>query len=204
MQVSPAQLDLFKELVNIGVGKAAGLINQMVNAHVTLELPEVNILEAGQLAAHLGRDGQRELSTVRLGFKGAFTGWAGLIFPKQSASWLVSKLIGQDMADGSMDFDSLRIGTIQEVGNIVLNGVMGSIANILGESIDYYPPDYFESGLDTLLSADEKTDRVVVVIKARFRMENDAAEGDILILFHVTAFAKLLASMDRLIGEQTP
>jgi chemotaxis protein CheC len=198
MHISSAQLDLFKELVNIGVGKAAGLINQMVNAHVSLELPEVNVLEAGQVASRLEGDGHKELSAVRLGFKGAFTGWAGLIFPKQSASWLVSQLIGQDFPGGSMDFDSLRIGTIQEVGNIVLNGVMGSIVNVLGESIDYYPPDYFESGLDTLISDDEKTDRVVVMIKARFRMEDDAAEGDILILFHVTAFAKLLAAMDRM------
>lgn len=201
MYITPAQHDLLKELINIGVGKAAGLINQMVSTHVQLELPEVRMLGTQDMAEYLGRSGDEILSTVRLAFRGAFSGWTGLVFPKPTASWLVSQLIGQELGDASMDLDSLRIGTIQEVGNIVLNGIMGSIVNILGVSVDYFPPDYFETGMSGLFAADETTPRVVLLIKARFRLENEAAEGDILILFHVDTFQDMLAALDRLLGN---
>lgn len=202
MDMSPHQLDLLKELINIGVGKAAGLINQMVSTHVRLELPEVRVLPADSVLESIGRGPDEVLSTVRLGFRGALSGWAGLVFPKPTASWLVSQLIGQDFGPGGMDFDSLLIGTIQEVGNIVLNGIMGSIVNILGVSVDYFPPDYFETGMQSLLTPEDTRERVVVLIKARFRLEDKAAEGDIVILFHVDTFQNMLAALDRLLEEQ--
>lgn len=201
MHITPAQHDLLKELINIGVGKAAGLINQMVSTHVQLELPEVRLLGAVDMTKYLGQSGPEILSTVRLAFRGGLSGWAGLVFPKPTASWLVSQLIGQELGAASMDLDSLRIGTIQEVGNIVLNGIMGSIVNILGVSVDYFPPDYFETSMSGLFAADEATARVVLLIKARFRLENEAAEGDILILFHVDTFQDMLAALDRLLGN---
>ncbi|MFP5220675.1 MAG: chemotaxis protein CheC [Acidobacteriota bacterium] len=204
MNITPSQHDLLKELINIGVGKAAGLINQMVSTHVELDLPEVRLLDSEGMAEYLGRNGTEILSTVRLGFRGALSGWAGLVFPKPTASWLVSQLIGQELGAASMDLDSLRIGTIQEVGNIVLNGIMGSIVNILGVSVDYFPPDYFETGLSGLFAAEETTTRVVMFIKARFRLEDKDVEGDILILFHVDTFQDMLAALDRLLLGNTP
>jgi len=201
MNITPEQHDLLKELINIGVGKAAGLINQMVSTHVQLELPVVRLLDAEDMAQYLEQSGTEVRSTVRLAFRGSFSGWAGLVFPKPTASWLVSQLIGQELGESSMDLDSLRIGTIQEVGNIVLNGIMGSIVNILGVSVDYFPPDYFETGMGGLFAADETSPQVVLLIKARFRLENEAAEGDILILFHVDTFQDMLAALDRLLGN---
>lgn len=202
MHISPPQLDLLKELINIGVGKAAGLINQMVSTHVNLELPEVRVLPAEDVIETLGRRGDEVLSTVRLGFRGSLSGWAGLVFPKPTASWLVSQLIGQELGPEGMDLDSLRIGTIQEVGNIVLNGIMGSIVNILGVCVDYYPPDYFETGMKSLLTPEDARERVVVLIKARFKLEDREAEGDIIILFHVDTFQNMLAALDRLLEGQ--
>ena len=202
MNLTPQQLDLLKELINIGVGKAAGLINQMVNTHVSLELPEILVLSPNESMDRLEHGYDQVLSTVRLGFRGPFSGWAGLVFPKQSASWLVSQMLGQDLDGYSMDLDSLRIGTIQEVGNIVLNGVMGSIVNLLGVGVDYFPPDYFESNIADLFKDGDLGDRVIILIKARFRLEEAVAEGDILIFFQMATFENLLSALDRLLSQQ--
>jgi len=200
MNLTPQQLDLLKELINIGAGKAAGLINQMVSSHVQLELPELIVIPPGGLLNLADRGFDEVLSAVRLGFQGAFTGWTGLVFSKNSANWLVSQLLGQTGAP-PMDLDSLRIGAIQEVGNIVLNGVMGSIVNVLGESIRYFPPDYFESGIQEIVGSGNAGERVVLLIKARFRLENGVAEGDILIFFAMDTFENLARSLDRLLGQ---
>lgn len=203
MNLSPQQLDLLKELINIGVGKAAGLINQMVSTHVSLDLPEILVLSPAECEGRLGHGYDQTLSTVRLGFRGPFSGWAGLVFPKQSASWLVSQMLGQDLDGYPMDLDSLRIGTIQEVGNIVLNGVMGSIVNVLGVGVDYFPPDYFESNIADLFKDGGESPQVIILIKARFSLEGTVAEGDILIFFHMATFENLLAALDRLLNPHT-
>jgi len=200
MNLTTQQLDLLKELINIGAGKAAGLINQMVSSHVQLELPELLVIPPGETLVLAGREFDEVLSAVRLGFRGAFTGWTGLVFSKSSANWLVSQLLGQTGAP-PMDLDSLRIGAIQEVGNIVLNGVMGSIVNVLGESVSYFPPDYFESGIQEIIASGNASERVVLLIKARFRLEDGVAEGDILIFFSMDTFESLTRSLDRLLGQ---
>lgn len=198
--LSDYQLDIFRELINIGMGKAAGLINQMVDSHVSLELPEVVILGGkDELARRMDISADSVLSTVRMGFKGELEGWSGLIFPRASASWLVSRLIG-DLDDASMDFDSLRIGAIQEVGNIVLNGVMGSIATMLEKSLDYFPPDYFETSVKGLFDINPDDNGVILVVKTRFLIEQGVAEGDIVVFFQVAAFDKLLVAMNALGG----
>ncbi|GFK93383.1 CheY-P phosphatase CheC [Fundidesulfovibrio magnetotacticus] len=200
MNLTLQQTDLLKELINIGAGKAAGLINQMVGVHVRLELPELIVVPPGETPDFAGRGFEEVLSAVRLGFRGAFTGWTGLVFSRNSANWLVSQLLGQ-VDTPPMDLDSLRIGAIQEVGNIVLNGVMGSIVNVLGENVGYFPPDYFESGIQDILTSGNASERVVLLIKARFRLEDGVADGDILIFFSMDTFESLVRSLDRLLAQ---
>jgi chemotaxis protein CheC len=199
MELSPGQHDILKELINIGVGKAAALINQMVKAHVTLTVPEIVVLSQDEMDGALARHGDAAFSTVRMGFRGAFSGSTALIFPRQSVAWLVSQLLGDQDGLG-LDMDSLRIGTIQEVGNIVLNGVMGSIVNILRVNLDYYPPDYVESDISGLFASLAGEHCMALLIKTHFILENGVAEGEVIIVFQVTAFDDLIKAMDTMMG----
>jgi chemotaxis protein CheY-P-specific phosphatase CheC len=46
MKTSPEQLDALRELINIGIGRAAGVLNEMLSAHIQLYVPDVEILSA--------------------------------------------------------------------------------------------------------------------------------------------------------------
>ncbi|MFP5259477.1 MAG: chemotaxis protein CheC, partial [Acidobacteriota bacterium] len=50
MSLSSLQLDILQELINIGVGRAAGMLNQMVNTHIQLQVPVLRVLTPKQLA----------------------------------------------------------------------------------------------------------------------------------------------------------
>lgn len=199
MNLTPIQTDVLKELINIGIGKAAGLINQMVKAHVKLEIPEILAWNSSEFEAFIEKRGDLPLSSVRLGFKGVFSGWAGLLFPKPSANWLVNQLVGGGIDTTSMDMDSLYVGTIQEVGNIVLNGVMGAIVNALGLRVDYFPPDYQETSLRKLFTPHLTHQNMVLMIKTQLALETGVVEGEIIIIFQVAAFENLLAAIDVII-----
>ena len=193
MNLSPLQLDILQELINIGVGRAAGMLNQMVNTHIQLQVPVLRVLTPPQLEELYASRPNTVFSAVQLSFTGEFAGISALIFPPESASKLVSVVLGREEIPGKDD--QLRSSTLQEVGNIVLNGVMGSIANILKEPLRYSPPDFVEDDIANILGS---VTGMILVARTQFSMRDHLIEGEVLILFSLSSFDSLLAAIDGL------
>ncbi len=188
-------IDALKEFINIGVGKAASSLNEMVNFPVTLHVPFIKVLEPEQVNVELAELGRSRLASVTLGFDGAFTGKAALVFPPDSASRLVAVLTGEE--PGTPDLDSVRAGTLNEVGNILLNGVMGSLGNILQERINYSLPLYSEDTVANLITSGNMTkNTVILLVRTDFIIRQLEVEGNIILLFTVGSFDSLLSAID--------
>jgi chemotaxis protein CheC len=195
MKLNPEQLDILKELINIGVGRAAGVLSEMVSSRISLQVPYINMLSPSELKQKMEQLGNYRISAVRLGFKGPFSGSAALVFPPDSASKLVSVLTNEE--SGSLDLDSVRIGTLSEIGNIVLNGVMGSIANVLKQRINYSLPNYFEDNIiDFLMTPKPDPDAIILMAHTRFIIEHLHIEGDIFLIFEVGSLDSLLSGIN--------
>ena len=195
MPLSPLQLDILQELINIGVGRAAGMLNQMVNTHIQLQVPVLRVLTPTQLGELYAERPTSVFSAVQLGFTGEFAGVSALIFPPESASKLVAVVLGKE--EGLADDEAMRRGTLQEVGNIVLNGVMGSIANILREPLRYSPPDFIEDDISGIIG---QGTGMILVARTQFSMKDHLIEGEVLIIFSLSSFDSLLAAIDALAG----
>lgn len=195
MELTEDEIDALKELINIGVGNAAGMLNEMIQFPIQLQIPHVELLSARELQSELKkRFGIEILSVVQLGFSGSFSGNAQLLFPTESAANLVSVLTGEDKA--SPDLDSLKISTLSEVGNMVINGVMGSIGNVLEQPLDYDVPYYAEEEIDELLLGEQLMDSSnVLLAPAHFTIEELQIEGDILLFFEVGSLPVLLRAI---------
>ncbi|WP_138497182.1 chemotaxis protein CheX [Nostoc sp. PA-18-2419] len=195
MNVTTEQLDALQELINIGVGRAASLLNEMIDSHISLKIPFVKVLTATEayheLAARFHDD---SLASVRLGFTGSFSGGAGLIFPTESASTLVAVLTGEE--PGSADLDAVKIGTLSEIGNIVINGVMGSLSNVLKQHLNYTIPVYLEDTIENLLLPTDQSDSKILLAQARFIIEQLEIIGDIILIFHVGTFDALIDAIN--------
>lgn len=197
MKLNFEQIDALQELVNIGVGHAASVLNEMVESHIKLQIPFVRILSPLDLKNNLSESFNGDkLSAVRLGFKGSFTGTAQLVFPRDSAALLVSILTGEE--PGTPDLDAVKIGTLSEVGNIVINGVMGAISNVLEQRLDYALPNHIEGSVDLLFSSgDFAANAVVLLAQTRFNIERLDIKGEIILIFNVGSFDALLAAIDQ-------
>jgi chemotaxis protein CheC len=195
VELTADELDALKELINIGVGSAAGMLNEMIQFPIKLEIPDVELLSSTELQIELKkRFGIELLSVVQLGFSGSFSGSAQLLFPTESAVNLVSVLTGEDKA--SLDLDSLKISTLSEVGNMVINGVMGSISNVLDQPLDYAIPYYAEEEIQELLLKEQSLDYgTVLLAPAHFSIEELEIQGDIMLFFDVGSFKLLLKAI---------
>jgi chemotaxis protein CheC len=196
---SDRQFDVIKEIVNIGVGQAAASLNSLVDSHIELSLPEIRIMDYRELQADNSGLLSAELSYVQLPFRGPFSGTAMLAFPTDGAVKLVSTLTGEDINSSSLD--AVMAGTLSEVGNIVINGVIGSISNLLNQPLDFSLPEYSEGNLAELLETkycDEEITAVMAYIT--FSIASLSITGNIVLLFEFRSFGNFISAVDMLIA----
>ncbi len=103
MKVSIEQLDAIKELFNMGVGKGASILSQMVDSRVHLEVPKVEIFSSSDIESLKNAIGLDESSSVNMTFSGSFDGNVSLLIPPDSAAILVAALTHEE--PGPMQLD---------------------------------------------------------------------------------------------------
>ncbi len=200
MEIGEDALDAIKELINIGVGRAAGMLNEMTGCTIRLRVPTVRIVAIDKLLEIEEIPANDALATVSLSFQGPLRGMSALVFPPESAAALVMLLSGEEAE--SPELDALRIETLKEVGNIVLNSVMGSIANILDHHLSYTLPRYQEIKVLTLARSihPPASDDLVILADTHFTLEDREIDGSILLILEVGSLESLLDA----IREMTP
>jgi chemotaxis protein CheC len=196
--ITEEQLDALQEFINIGVGRAASMLNEMIELPILLMVPVLKVFDGESLKREIERlFNGHTLSVVRLDFSGNFSGSAELFFPTESASTLVSLLTGESR--NSPDLDEVKIGTLTEVGNIVINGVLGSISNLLKQQMNYRLPTYFEDTVDSLLSTNYSFEFSTVFLMAQTKFEIRELEivGEIILIFETASFGELIRCIDQ-------
>jgi chemotaxis protein CheC len=194
-QATPQDIDALKELINIGVGRAAAALNEMVKFRVRLEVPFVRVLSPLQFKEEMKDLGDAKMAAVRIGFDGPFSGTAALVIPPDSAVKLVNVLTGE--AAGAPDLDPAATETLREVGNIVINGVMGSLGNILKQRLSYSLPAYVENTVKQIFFSEKiGNDTIFLLVRTRFTIQKLEIEGNIILLFTVGAFDALLSAIE--------
>ena len=136
------QQDVISELFNIGMGSAAASLSQMVGETVTLSVPSVEYLGQKMAVQRIQRIvGSQRVTGVKESFKGSFWGDALLIFPESRSSELVRALLKDE--DLPLEtITEMEQEALTEVGNIILNACLGSLANIFQQNLIYGLPQY--------------------------------------------------------------
>jgi len=198
MMIDDDSRDAITEMINIGVGRAAGILNEITGSNIQLRVPSLRIVRFGELLdAPYSLQGNEELSTVMQEFHGKFSGTTSLAFPAESAASLVKLLSGE--TGSSQDMDAVQVETLKEVGNIIINAVMGSISNVLGENLTFTLPVYCEGNLTEIASNRHaiKPDDWVVLAQTQFMIESMSIEGMILLVLEVGSLDRLVESIHR-------
>ena len=196
MMIDDESRDAITEMINIGVGRAAGILNEITGSNIKLRVPDLHIIRFGELLdTPRFLPGSEDLSTVMQEYHGKFSGTTSLAFPADSAASLVKLLSGED--GSSPDMDAVQVETLKEVGNIIINAVMGSISNVLGEDLTFTLPVYCEGNLTEIASTRHtlKPDDWVVLAQTQFMIESMSIEGMILLVLEVGSLDRLVESI---------
>lgn len=186
MDVNTREIDRMRELINIGTGKSANILNKIVKSRVFLTVPNVIVLAANEFEKHHFGFNSEKLSTVALNFKGDMLGKAEIVFPVDSAVKIVDLLTNKEYPQEEMD--KLRSSTLNEVGNIVLNSLIGTISNVLKIRFDYTIPMYAEITDKQLHESYKKYNSDIILAETRFCVKDSDIEGTFMLFFELNSF----------------
>lgn len=205
MRLDEDQLDALAEVVNIGVGRAAASLSSLVDQRVELCVPRVRACGLVELQAELdGGDEPVDTSVVQ-GFAGSITGRAMLAFPRRSGVAL-ARLLADEVADeGTSGDEALEFdlaGILEEIGNIVLNGVLGSLANVFEDDFRYSVPELCVGSASEALVRDVAPATIgdeptCLLADARFELAESQIGGSLMLAFNTSQLTELL---DRLLA----
>ena len=200
MNLTERQIDGLTEIIIAGMASGAGVLNTMLQSQVSLRVSRIQVLSLESYLSQYLHPGSDLLSAVQLGYKGGFSGKALLVFPTPSASKLVTMLTGEAME--SDDFDTIQAGTLNELGNIVINGVLGTLSDRMEQHFVYSVPIYLEERADHLLCPPGRASAYSVLLaRTRFSLAADQIEGDLLLLFDVGALDAMVRSVGALLSD---
>ncbi|MBT4863849.1 MAG: chemotaxis protein CheC [Planctomycetaceae bacterium] len=198
MTLDEIQLDALTEVINIGVGRAANSLSEITGSRIDLAVPNMYLCgtsDFSEIAKTLNLDVG---TTIQQGFEGELSGRALLGFPRNNAFELAC-LVG-DIQPGERELDEELCGVLEEIGNIVLNAVLGSIANMFDCEMSYTLPTFctkrtFNTIICRCDDDVQSSDSIVLVANTSLRVASRDISGSLIVLFETGDIEVLLSAL---------
>ena len=185
------ELDALTEMVNIGVNRAAASLREMVRAQVLLSVPEVKLVDRATAIKTLGETEASKLVGIHQTFRGDITGRVFLIFPDTKSLELVRAATGGELP--LEEIIELEQEALAEIGNVILNGCMATMANMLHRNLKMSLPEILR-GPPTIffeLEPPPEAGELVMLLYINFAVRNHDIDGYIAMLMDMPSIIAL-------------
>lgn len=126
------QIDVLKEIGNIGAGNAATALSKMISKRVDMDVPKVNILEFKDVADLVGGP-EAFVAGIYFKVSGDITGSIMFIIDIDSCKFLINMLIGEiDFGEIGDQLNEMQISALQEIANILASSYLASLSSLTG------------------------------------------------------------------------
>lgn len=200
--LSDLQHDALVEIFNIGVGHAARAMSEIVGEEVTMSVPSISFLNRAEAAALLCNQERRRVCGVSQRYEGAFTTEAILMFPEEKSLDIVRLMVGDAIA--LTELSEMEQEAMSEIGNIILNSCVGTLANIFAQELRGSLPRYHAGTSEEILAATgDNASTVVLMLHIDFVLEKHQIHGYVAFVLDLSALNDLQEQVDRYIAKIT-
>lgn len=197
--------DILKELFNISVGKSASILSEIINKKILLDVPKLKILDLNDETIEIDdvippvANGTIMVSSIS--FNDEMEGKASLIFPADKMRIFINLCLNKndDNKIYDMNFTDIDFDVIKEIGNIILNSVIGEVGNYLKIKLSYILPEVkiFDIS-DFKKNIKNKEYYYVLVLYITFQIDDSEIVGAIIINLTLNSLSKLLNKARRI------
>lgn len=196
-ELNNLQMDVLREIGNIGAGNAATALAKMLNKKVNMDVPKVKVLEFKEIADILG-GAEIPVIGILLNVTGDLSGNIMFIIEYTAAQDLVAMLIG-DKSVRSETFSELELSALKEIGNILASSYLSALSSLTNlrilPSIPVIAIDMAGAILSVPAIEFGKTGDTVLFIETEFQEGNTMVVGDFILVPDVNSYSILLKAL---------
>lgn len=209
---SELEMDALTEAFNLSLGEAAATFSAIVREEIELSVPTIEILSRDGLTQRLESSqpagASERLCRINQHFNAAsgFQTDALLLFPEHGSLEIVRRMLGDDTSIEHIT--ELEQDALAEIGNIIINSCMSSLANLFGTEMSGSLPRVQSRTARTLLDDKAATD-VILVARIGMTMAAHNLSGFVLFIMDVPSIEHFMDQVSRLFrlpqhGESQP
>ncbi|WP_282598620.1 response regulator [Pseudomonas emilianonis] len=180
--------DVFRETINVAIGRAAALIAKVLGVFVQLPVPNVNILEVGELHMALtDASSCNELTAICQGFIGSgIAGEALLMFHDSEITD-----IAQLMKRHSSDYSDMEM--LLDLSSVLIGACLSSIAEQIDVVFSQGHPQILgqHASIDELIQVNRKRWKKTLAVEISYSLEGHDIRFDLLLLFTEDSIERL-------------
>lgn len=150
MILSERELDLLKEIGNIGTGNAATALSQLTNKKVEITVPKAEVVPISKIV-FIFPEPEDLVVGIRMSVKGDVMFDVLLVLNRLAAKRILQDLLGSPCEDITQ-LDELSQSALKEVGNIMCGSYITALAEFTGLYLDPLPPELSVDMLAAIIS----------------------------------------------------
>lgn len=200
-ELSSEQLDVLREIGNIGAGNAATSMSELINKRLHMEVPSVNIVTFDEMTEIVGGPEKLIVATY-FRIHGETPASVYFILTIEEAESLVKHMIQDQHVDLLHEQpNELVISALKEVGNIMTGSYLTALADFMNvnlqSSIPYLNIDMAGALLTAGLIELSRVSDYVIVIDTEIKQyqRNDGLKGHFFLLPDLESFPKIFKAL---------
>jgi chemotaxis protein CheC len=194
------QIDVLKEIGNIGAGNAATALAKMLRRKVDMDVPKVKVLKFQEVSEILGR---ADIPVVGLLLRvtGDIKGSIMFILENEAARIWVNILMGKTHAERNecLKFDEIEISALNEIANIISSSYLSALSTLTGLNIMPSVPELAIDMVGAIVSVPAiefgKLGDSVLYIETEFLEGNTRVVGDFFLVPDFDSYGVLLKAL---------
>jgi len=190
------QIDALTEVFNVGAGRAAASLSEIVGEEVKLTVPGIEIRSRSNFNPASLELGHTNFGSVTQRFTGPFNADAILLFTEESAMEIVRDMMGSQLSlEELAEFEQ---EAMCELGNIILNACLSAMSDMLSIKMNSSLPSYSTGNPEEIINRELITaDQLyVLILHINLRIERRQVAGYLIFLLSTSSLNKLKQHID--------
>lgn len=201
--LSNMQIDVLREIGNIGAGNAATSMSQLIDKNVSMEVPSVKIVTINEMMEMLGGP-EKLIVAIFFRIKGEVPGSVYFILTIKEAEFLIQRMMLQEDVKLFIDDkpNELAMSALEEVANIMTGSYLSALSDFtsikMTTTVPHVSIDMAAAAIVTgLLELARVTDYAIIIDTKinSLSNENNNVRGHFLLVPDPESINELFASL---------
>jgi len=192
------QLDVLREIGNIGSGNAATSLSEMLAHPIGIQVPKIHILEYNQVVEALGGP-EMMIVGILLTLSGDVNGMIMFLLEQNFAKMTLSALLGENYEEFMDEEGEMGNSAMKEIGNIMAAAYVNAISTMSGMAINISTPDICTDMCGAIVNAPAvhyaNISDKIIFIENKMSSDEEHSNSYVLMIPDVESLEKIMTNL---------